>query len=235
MNEAEAWCPLLVRKGRVRPLAWLLWLPVALLVSACAAKAPKEAAQPTPAPPPTDAPADVGSLPRLSGFERYSSLKPATTAGSEPLHLPVRVEIPSVGIDAPVEQVGLTPDTALGSAHSDTAVAWFSEGWQLGESGNSILNGHVVTHKDGRPAGLWRLDQVRPEDEVVLILQDGTRFRYNVTEIDDNNVDKLEGERIARIFGRATTENLNIISHGYGDPATGTDKRVVVYSTRALR
>jgi hypothetical protein len=56
--------------------------------------------------------------------------------------LPVRLKIPSINVDAPIEYVGLTSDGAMDVPKGHVKVAWFNLGPSPGEIGSSVIAGH---------------------------------------------------------------------------------------------
>ena len=65
--------------------------------------------------------------------------------------LPVRLKIPSIGVDAPFEYVGLTSKGLVGAPKSANKVGWYKLSPRPGEAGNSIVDGHAG-YSGGRSA-----------------------------------------------------------------------------------
>ncbi len=72
---------------------------------------------------------------------------------------PDRLSIPSIGVDAQVEQVDF-----LGVPQDPGHVAWFRSGAAPGEAGTATFDGHLDW--TGGPAVFWNLSRVRPGDDV---------------------------------------------------------------------
>jgi len=60
----------------------------------------------------------------------------------EAIGLPVRLKIPSINIDAPIEHMGLTSDGAMDVPKDPFNVAWFNLGPRPGEKGSAVIAGH---------------------------------------------------------------------------------------------
>ncbi|GAB4274202.1 MAG: sortase [Candidatus Promineifilaceae bacterium] len=97
---------------------------------------------------------------------------------------PVRIEIPAIQLDAPIDQVGLTP---IQGADGVTYYQWqvpdaYQAGWHfnsamLGEPGNTVLNGHHNVYGE-----VFR-DLVDLETGDEVILYDRNRaYHYVVTD-----------------------------------------------------
>jgi Sortase domain len=117
-----------------------------------------------------------GTPPRPSGFEvgRLPERVAAPGASSEP----VRLEIPAIGVGAPLLRLGLEPDGAMQVPGDFARAGWFAEGPAPGQVGPSVIAGHVDS-KTG-PAVFYRLRDLRPGDPVVVERADGGRLRFLV-------------------------------------------------------
>ena len=94
---------------------------------------------------------------------------------------PVRLQVPSAGVDATLTGIDLDAAGAL-VPPADTAVAgWYRAGPAPGEAGPAVLTGHV----DGvaGPGAFFRLREVAVGDPVVVERADGTTVRFTVTRV----------------------------------------------------
>lgn len=95
---------------------------------------------------------------------------------------PVRVVIPAIDVDSPVNPVGLNADGTLGvpqpGPHLDQA-AWFVNSPSPGQPGPAIIEGHVDSPEG--PSVFFRLGAIRPGDRIRVRRADGvwTVFRVN--------------------------------------------------------
>ena len=96
--------------------------------------------------------------------------------------VPVRMRIPSLGIDAPVGPVGTAADGTVEVPTRWEDVGWFDEGARPGEDGPTVLLGHVDS-KAG-PAVFARLPQAPPGTVVEVVGAGGqtTSWRVDRTE-----------------------------------------------------
>ncbi|MBO9307503.1 sortase, partial [Thermomicrobium sp.] len=96
---------------------------------------------------------------------------------------PTRIQIPSVGIDAPVVEVGYKIVEIQGVKVIEWEVAEYAAGHHNtsanpGEGGNIVITGH----NDWKGEVFRTLERVKLGDEVILTSDAGV-FRYRVTEI----------------------------------------------------
>jgi sortase (surface protein transpeptidase) len=139
--------------------------------------------------------------------------------------------IPKIGVDAPVEQVGVDRDGNMGTPTDPWNTAWYAPGVRPGQPGNAAIDGHVDYHNIG-PVVFWNLRQLAAGDVVLVVTDRQQTLRFVVREVATYTPDDAP---LARIFGPAATPNLNLITcAGDFDPTTRTyDRRQVVYTTYA--
>ncbi|MFE3941065.1 class F sortase [Streptomyces sp. NPDC059118] len=97
--------------------------------------------------------------------------------------VPERVEIPSIGVRAPVVARGLDKDGAIEPPPFDTprTVGWYSGGTEPGAKGPALLVGHVDT--ETRPAVFYGLSAVRPGAKVEVTRMDGTVAEFTIDDV----------------------------------------------------
>ncbi len=104
----------------------------------------------------------VGST---KGQVAYSSLR---TPGGVPQGLPVRLKIPSIGVDSAIEDAVITPDGRMDVPENSVNVAWFSAGPHPGQEGSAVIGGHFGI-KNGVPFVFYNLDKLSSGDQVYII------------------------------------------------------------------
>ncbi len=57
--------------------------------------------------------------------------------------IPVRMKIPSIGVNANIQSVGLTADGSMGVPTVPRDTAWYNLGPKPGEVGSAVISGHV--------------------------------------------------------------------------------------------
>jgi sortase (surface protein transpeptidase) len=108
---------------------------------------------------------------------------PAFTAVREVARaqVPVRLRIPTLGVDAPVGQVGQAADGTVEVPTQWHEVGWYDQGARPGEDGPAVLLGHVDS-KAG-PAVFVRLPQARPGTLVEVVGDGGAVTRFRVDRV----------------------------------------------------
>lgn len=142
---------------------------------------------------------------------------PAATPSAPP---PVGLIIPAIGVDTPVNQVGLGPDGALevpqpGPGYDQAA--WYRGSPSPGRAGPSVIIGHVDSVRDG-PSVFYDLGQLRAGDRAIVTLADGTRRDFVVERV--RTVPKDAFPRL-EVYGRTSGPELRLITCG-GDFDSGT-------------
>lgn len=95
--------------------------------------------------------------------------------------LPVRLKIPSINVDAPVEYVGLTSDGAMDVPKERANVAWFNLGSRPGENGSAVVAGHYGW-KNGKTSAFDNLYKLRKGDKIYIEDENGTTITFVVRE-----------------------------------------------------
>ncbi|CAM5370717.1 MULTISPECIES: class F sortase [Streptomyces] len=116
-----------------------------------------------------DRAADPARLPRAA--------KPLADA------VPQRVDIPRLGVQAPVVARGLDARGAIDPPPYDQpgVVGWYGAGPRPGAAGAALLVGHVDT--ETRPAVFYRLSAVRPGERVRVFRADGKVAEFTVDDV----------------------------------------------------
>lgn len=136
-----------------------------------------------------------------------------------PAHEPVEgaaprsVEVPSVGIDAPVVRRGLDQDGAIDPPPYDLpqTAGWYGKGTEPGAEGAALLVGHVDT--ETKPAVFYGLSAVRPGEKVKVTREDGSVAEFTVDDVEVVTRERFDAEKAygPRVDGRA---ELRLITCG---------------------
>lgn len=136
---------------------------------------------------------------------------------------PVRVSIPSIALDSPIQNVGLTKNNEMDVPDGSTnSVGWYRAGTTPGEQGSAVFDAHVF-------AAFAQLDKLKAGDDIYVTAKDGAVLRFRVEEAVLYKLGALPPELL---FNRADKKRLNLITCAgslTADRSTYTH-RLVVYA-----
>ena len=142
--------------------------------------------------------------------------------------LPVHLTIPTLGISAPLSELGLNKDGTV-SVPTDFAVpGWYKYGPTPGQRGSAVILGHVDSYKG--PAVFFYLSRLHPGDPITVNLADHAVVHFKVIGIREysksNFPDKI-------VYGMRPYSALQLVTcGGVFDRATGHyESNIVVYTT----
>ncbi len=157
-----------------------------------------------PAPPP----------PVTAAAQEPSTSAPSATrqAGTEPLARsePAWLEIPAIGVRTDeIIELGLEPDGALEVPEDAVTTGWFEQSPTPGETGPSIIAGHV--DYDNVPGVFHRLHELPVGADVTVHRADGTSVVFTVDEVERYPKAEFPTERV---YGNTTEPELRLITCG---------------------
>lgn len=122
---------------------------------------------------------------------------------------PVRVQIPAIGVDSPLMQLGLRADGSLQVPPSGFPAGWYTGAPTPGELGPAILAGHVDW--SGQPGVFSRLRELTPDAEVTVTRQDGSAAVFRVTQVKQYPKDRFP---TGEVYGDLDHPGLRLITCG---------------------
>ncbi|MGW4694023.1 class F sortase [Kitasatospora cineracea] len=127
-----------------------------------------------------------------------------------PRATPVRLRIPSLGIDTALIPLVLGPDGALQPPPLDQGgtAGWYAAGTSPGEQGTAILAGHVDT--PAGPAIFYPLSRLAPGATVTVERADGTTAAFTVDRITNYPKTAVPDQ----VYTPATRPELRLITCG---------------------
>lgn len=199
---------------------------VTLIVWASAA----QVSPPTPPPvsePSPDEVVPVGGAPVASPDE----IRATGAMAAVPVSPPRTIRVPAIGVDSPVDDVGLTPDgemqvPAPGPAYDHAA--WYRSSVTPGRQGPSVIIGHIDSRANG-PSVFFDLGRLRPGDRIDVARADGAVVGFAVTDVRTVSKDAFPTEAV---YGPTREPELRLISCGGSFDASVRSYRdnIVVYA-----
>jgi sortase A len=150
---------------------------------------------------------------------------------TNPLHHPARLQIPSLDIDAKVQDVGINSKGNMGVPNNFTDVGWYKYGVVPGGPGSAVMAGHVDNGLS-LPGVFKNLKDLKAGDDVYVERNDGTKLHFVVTGTRSYPYDDVPTEIL---FNPSGSVRLNLIT------CTGSwvktdktyDQRLVVFTRLA--
>jgi len=93
--------------------------------------------------------------------------------------VPVRLRIPSLGVDTRLQRLGLAADGTIAAPTRWETAGWYGKGPRPGQPGPAIIVGHVDSRSG--PAVFFRLAQVSPGAAVLVDRADGSTASFRVS------------------------------------------------------
>jgi LPXTG-site transpeptidase (sortase) family protein len=90
-----------------------------------------------------------------------------------------RLLIPGIGVDAPVDEIGLTPQGDLATPTDVSHVGWYRGGSLPGQPGSSVIDGHLDWR--GGPAVFANLGHLHAGDQLHVTYSNGHAASFLVS------------------------------------------------------
>ena len=144
---------------------------------------------------------------------------------------PVRLRIPALRIDTPLQQLGRAPDRTV-EVPADFGVAgWFAGGPRPGQSGPAVILGHVDSRRG--PGVFFPLARVTPGTDVHVDRADGSTVTFRVTGVLTVAKDGFPTEQV---YAPTLQSSLRLVTCGGPfDHAAGSYRDNVIVSADPVR
>jgi hypothetical protein len=143
---------------------------------------------------------------------------------------PIRISIPSIGVRAPVHEVGLADDgsIAVPSVTKRNEAGWYRAGPTPGQFGPAVIVGHVDTRTG--PAVFYDLTRLRPGDRIEVTRKDRRVAVFKVNSVETFSKAKLPADRV---YGDFTRPGLRLITCGgeWAGGDVGYADNIVVFAS----
>ena len=149
--------------------------------------------------------------------------------GGRPI-VPVRIEIPAIGVAAPSIRLGLNPDGTLEVPQDYSRTGWWAGGHRPGESGPAVIVGHVDS-KTG-PAVFFRLRELERGDRIEALDKANRSLTFEVGALEQHPKDDFPTERV---YGDTARPTLRLITCGgdFDDSTGHYVENLIVYAELA--
>jgi sortase A len=141
--------------------------------------------------------------------------------------IPKKIVIPSIGMEAPVTEVGYLENGEMEVPSNINEAGWFEPGVEPGGKGNAVLAGHL--DGKGEPGAFYHIRDLKKGDTVEILGENEKTLIFQVLGVDSyfTNDAPLES-----IFGYHSKPRLNLItcSGDFNDEEQEYEERLVVYT-----
>ncbi|MCE0488398.1 class F sortase [Ornithinimicrobium sediminis] len=154
--------------------------------------------------------ARAGAAPTVPAIARRPASLETVQAEAAAQAVPVGLRVPSVDLDAPLDQVGVRDDGLMEIPDDGDRAGWYRYGPTPGDDeGSAVLAGHVDT-QEGLGAMAALMD-VGMDAEVEVEMDDGTVHRYRVVGRQTIEKDELP---VTELFDRSGPARLTLVTCG---------------------
>jgi sortase (surface protein transpeptidase) len=132
---------------------------------------------------------------------------------------PVRIEIPAIGVSAPVMKLGLAQNGTLQvpPLGEHNLAGWYDGGPAPGQDGSSVILGHVDSYSG--TSVFYDLKTLRPGNQVTVVRADGSTAVFSVDGLQRATKDTFPA---ASVYGGLSYPGLRLVTCGGPfDSATG--------------
>jgi LPXTG-site transpeptidase (sortase) family protein len=173
------------------------------------------------------------SRPAAASGTRSGPPAVAANAAADPVarSVPVSVRIPSIGVDAPIIQLGLNADDTVQvpPIRAHDPAGWYRSSPTPGQVGPSVILGHVTVGQYGDGVFV-HLKQLKRGDHVDVRLKDGVT---SVFTVDSTRTVKKASFPTDAVYGDTDRPELRLITCGGSRNAQGGgySGNVIVYAS----
>jgi sortase (surface protein transpeptidase) len=138
--------------------------------------------------------------------------------------VPVRVEIPKIGVASSLDRLGRAPDGTVQEPTRWAVAGWYAAGTRPGDPGSAVILGHVDSKRG--PAVFFRLRELRQGDRVAIGRADGSTVRFVVQRTEQYPKDRCPTDEV---YYPTLTPALRLVTcGGEFDATTGRYRSNVI-------
>jgi sortase (surface protein transpeptidase) len=144
--------------------------------------------------------------------------------------VPVRVEIPKIGVASSLDRLGRMRDGTVQEPRRWEVAGWYAAGTRPGDPGSAVILGHVDSKRG--PAVFFRLRELRRGDGIEVGRADGSSVRFVVQRTEQYPKDRFPTDAV---YYPTLTPALRLVTCGGEFDATVGRYRsnVIVFATLA--
>jgi sortase (surface protein transpeptidase) len=192
----------------------------ALLLAAGCAAARGRGAEPPPAAAAQTTGSTAAGVDAARGFH--------STRGYRATPVPVRIEIPAIGVTSSLDRLGRAADKTVQVPSRWEVAGWYAAGTRPGDPGSAVILGHVDSRSG--PAVFYRLRELRRGDLVEVARADGSTARFAVQRTEQYDKRRFPTDEV---YYPTLTPALRLVTCGGEFDATAGHYRsnIIVFAT----
>lgn len=101
---------------------------------------------------------------------------------------PVSISIPKIGVNAKIQEVGITQKGNMATPNNFIDVGWYRYGTMPGELGSAVMAGHV-NNELGLSAVFGKLGDLADGDDIYVLMEKDKKLHFRVTKTKIYNFD----------------------------------------------
>ena len=152
---------------------------------------------------------NLGHMPAVPYNPLLMVTEPAPEPAPEPVAAPLRLVVESLGVDAPVVEMGLDDQGIPYVPYNGQDVAWYNFSSPPGAGSNAVFAGHI--NWEGAAGVFGNLGELQPGETVRLMSGDGSEYVYEVFAnfpVDPDDPASL------KVMAPTPTDTITLISCG---------------------
>jgi sortase (surface protein transpeptidase) len=151
-----------------------------------------------------------------------------STHGYRATPVPVRIEIPAIGVTSSLDRLGRAPDKTVQVPSRWEVAGWYAAGTRPGDPGSAVILGHVDSRSG--PAVFYRLRELRRGDLVEVARADGSTARFAVQRTEQYDKRRFPTDEV---YYPTLTPALRLVTCGGEFDATAGHYRsnIIVFAT----
>jgi len=176
---------------------------------------------------------------RLEAREIAQSIEPSssTSYALAPLRTaedktPAKIEINSIGVEAPIDVMGVTEDNSIEAPTNMANAGWFNGSVLPGEEGTTIIDGHMGGNIV--PGVFTYLENVEIGDSIKVVSKDGEITNYVIRKTKTFDRNSQEFDELYETVGDGNGLNLITCTGGWLPSAQTYDSRLIVYAEQVF-
>jgi len=143
---------------------------------------------------------------------------------------PVRIRIPAIGVDAPVQPLTVDQNGVLPPPDTYDDAGWWRDGPEPGQRGPAVIAGHVDSKRG--PAVFFRLPDLGRGDQILVDRADGTTVMFATQRIERHGKSAFPTDAV---YGDTPDSQLRLITCGgkFDRKAHSYVDNVIVFAIRS--